>query len=469
MELSEYLKIARRHWRVIVLFALLGLCFASAISLLTTPRYTSQTKVLFAVQNANSAGELAQGSTYAEKQVQSFAEVATAPVVLQPVITRLNLDMTPAQLAEHVTATVPQRTVIVQITVTDPDSARSAAIANAVGDELSRAAENLTPRTPQDQAAVQATVIAPALPANSPTSPRVPQNLAVGLLLGLALGYGVSLLREQLDTRIRDSRSIQAVTDLPIIGTVPLDNKSTFPLVLETDPLAPRAEAYRRLSTTLQFLNVDSGSRALLVTSSMPSEGKTTTAINLALALAESHQRVLVIDADLRRPKVGDYFGLESAAGLTTILIGRAELRDVVQPYGAEGNIHVLASGEIPPNPGELLGSRRMHALLKQASSEYDAVLIDCPPVLPVADAGVLARIAGGALVVTGAGQTHRGQLAQTLDSLEKSGGRVTGIVLNKLRRDASGGYGYYGYSYSYQGKEPQASARPQRALPLAG
>ncbi|MDO5498151.1 MAG: polysaccharide biosynthesis tyrosine autokinase, partial [Propionibacteriaceae bacterium] len=443
MELSDYLKIARAHWRAIVAFALLGLCAASLLSLLSTPRYTAQTSILFAVQSASSAGDLAQGSTYAEKQVQSFAEVATAPVVLQPVIDELNLDMTSADLAGRVTATVPQKTVIVRITVTDPDPAQSAAIANAVGHELTQASQNLTPQTPTGQSAVQATVIAPALTPERPTSPRVAQNLAAGLLLGLALGYGVSLLREQLDTRLRNSGDIAQVTEIPVVASVPLDSHPETPLVLESDPLGHRAEAYRRLSTTLQFVNVDHGPRALLVTSSMPAEGKSTTTINLAMSLAEANQRVLLIDADLRRPRVGESFAMDSSVGLTTVLIGRADLEDVVQPYGQEGNLHVLPAGTIPPNPGELLGSRRMQALLARAAEEYDTVLLDCPPVLPVADAGVLARLTGGVIVVVGAGQTHRAQLTQTLDSLEKSGGHVAGIVVNRIKRTADGGYTY--------------------------
>lgn len=466
MELSEYLGIARRHWRSITAIALLGLMLAATASLLTTPKFTSRSSILFAVQSANSAGDLAQGTNYAEKQVQSFAEVATAPVVLQPVIDRLGLATTPAGLRGSVTATVPQKTVIVEITVVNPDPVKAAAIANAISEELSNAAAQLTPKNPAGQATVLATVIEPALPSSAPASPRVTQNLALGLLLGLAAGYGLALLRKQLDTRIRAASDIEAVTETSVIGEIPLDGNTARALVVDQDPLGPRAEAYRRLATTLKFLNVDSGPRALMVTSALPGEGKTSIVINLGLALAETHRSVLIIDADLRRPKIGDTFAMESQVGLTTVLIGAAELDDVVQPYGDDG-LFVLPVGQTPPNPGELLGSRRMQKLIELAVSLFDVVLIDCPPVLPVADAGVLARLVGGAIVVVGAGRSSRPQLRETLDSLTRSGAQIDGIVLNMVRRRESERYGYYTYEPRANNAEHQTTAARSVAAPV--
>lgn len=447
MTLTDHLDLARRRWLSILLCTLLGVVLAIGATLLATPRYTSTTSVLFAVQSANSAGDLAQGSTYAEKQVQSFSEVATAPIVLEPVIQRLGLQETPAQLAKQVSASVPQKTVIIEISVLDADPTKAAAIANAIGDELSHQAANLTPRTPQGQEAVRATIISPAAPATSPTSPKKSQNLLLGLLLGLMLGYGQALVREISDTRVRSDADIERVTDVSIIGRVPVDDLDDHQIAIEIDPLGRSAEAYRRLRTNLQFLNVDGGPRTVAVTSSLPGEGKTTTTINLALALAESGQRVLVIDGDLRRPRLARTLGLESSVGLTTVLIGRAELGDVVQPYGLVG-LHVLASGTIPPNPSELLGSRRMTALLDEALQTYDIVLIDTPPLLPVTDAAVLARMVGSTVLVASCGVVHRPELADALTSLESVSANIGGIVLNKVRRRDQSAYAYR-YDYT--------------------
>ncbi|GAB3713241.1 tyrosine-protein kinase domain-containing protein [Mariniluteicoccus flavus] len=464
MQLSDHLGLARRRWLSIAACAMAGLALAALLSLVTKPQYTSKTSVLFAVQSASSAGDLAQGSTYAEKQVQSFAEVATSPLVLQPVVDKLKLAEPTRDLARRITATVPQKTVIIEISVLDKDAGKAAEIANAVGEQLSQVAGQLTPRTPQGQEAVKATVIAPALAATSPTSPKVAQNLALGLLLGLGIGYALALLRDQLDTRVRDEADVSRVTDTSIIGLIPIEGSAGgSPLPMETDPLGMRAESYRRLRTNLQFLHVDDGPRAVVVTSSLPGEGKTTTSTNLAMALAEAGERVLLIDGDLRRPRLGKRLGLESAVGLTTVLIGQAGLTDVVQPYGT-ADLHILPSGPIPPNPSELLGSHRMQSLLDEAACHYDTVLIDSPPLLPVTDAAVLAKLVGGALVVVSVGVVHRQQLGEALDALETAGARVDGLVLNRVRRSSGDRYAYR-YEYRSEQKDAFATAEDAHAM----
>jgi succinoglycan biosynthesis transport protein ExoP len=166
--------------------------------------------------------------------------------------------------------------------------------------------------------------------------------------------------------------------------------------------------------------------KTIVVTSSLPGEGKSTTAINLAITLADAGSRVALIDADLRRPSLAEYMGLEGEVGLTTVLIGQADLRDAIQPWG-DSSLHVLPSGQIPPNPSELLGSLSMANLLEQLTNRYDIVLIDTPPLLPVTDAAILATITGGALVVAAADRLHRQQLTDGLGSLETVGARVLG------------------------------------------
>jgi capsular exopolysaccharide synthesis family protein len=218
---------------------------------------------------------------------------------------------------------------------------------------------------------------------------------------------------------------------------------------MQDDPHGQRAESIRRLRTNLQFVDVDSGPRSILVTSSVPSEGKTTTVVNLAVALADAGSRVLLVDADLRRPSVAPVMGLEGSAGLTSILIGQASLGDVVQPW-RNGRLDVLASGPVPPNPSELLGSAAMASLLADLTATYDVVLLDSPPLLPVTDAAILSRRAGGTLVVVGTDRIHKAELHDALGALEAVDAHVLGLVLNKVaQREFSAYASSYAYSYS--------------------
>lgn len=472
MDLLQLLATVRKRWVVIVACVLLGLLLAAAASLATTPRYAARSSIFFSV-SAGSVGELAQASTYAEKQVQSFAEVARSPLVLQPVIEELGLSQTTQQLSEQVVVTVPQETVIISIQVLDTDAETAALIANAISAELEDAVGAVTRASGSEDQQVQATTIAPATVPTRPTSPNVPRNVALGLLVGLFVGLGVAVLRDVLDTRVRSEVDVAKVTDTSVIGVISMDpDAAPHPLVIQADPHSPRSEAYRTLRTNLQFLDLADRPSTIVMTSSIPGEGKSTTCINLATTLAEAGQSVLLVDADLRRPQVAKYLQLEGRVGLTTVLIGRADLTDVVQPFG-NGNLHVLPSGQIPPNPSELLGSARMKDLLAEATARYDVVLIDSPPLLPVTDSAVLSRIAGGAVLVVGSTSVHRSQLQGSLEALARVDAHILGLVLNKVQRRNADRYSYdyahrEGYAPTPQEQEaavePRSGPRPPRS-----
>jgi succinoglycan biosynthesis transport protein ExoP len=458
VELGEYLDILRRRWLSVLIIVLMTLALASAVTLAMPKKYTATTRLFIAVAGV-SATDLAQGSNFAEKQMASYAEVAASPLVLAPVISQLGLATTPKELAESIEATVPVRTVILEIAATDLDPTRAEQIANAIGEQLKKAATDyLSPQKPE---AVQVTTIAPAEVSDGPSSPKVLQNLGLGLILGLLLGLGVAVLRHVLDTKIRNENDVRAVTGSPILGVVAYDQEvPTHPVILRDQPLAAPSEAVRRLRTNLQFIDIAHRPRSIVVSSSIPAEGKTTMAINLAVALADTGARVILVDADLRRPSIAENLGIEGGVGLTTILIGRANVKDVVQPFGTT-SMDVLPAGQIPPNPSELLGSVAMADLLEQLSTSYDMVLLDSPPLLPVTDAVVLSKLAGGALVVVGADRIHRPQLQQSLDSLETAGVHLFGIVMNKIaRRDAAA----YAYGSGYGSYEPKIQRSPMPA-----
>ena len=442
MELGDYLDILRRRWLGVLIIALTVLALASAVTLLMPKKYTATTRLFIAVAG-ESVSDLAQGSNFAEKQMSSYAEVATSPHVLEPVIGLLGLRTNPKELAKSVEATVPVDTVILEIAATDRDPAQAAQIANAVGLQLAKAAADLSP-----QRAVQATTIAPAQVPEDASSPNIPLNLAIGVIVGLLLGLGVAVLRHVLDTKVRNENDVRGMTDSPILGVVAYDQEvSSHPVILRDQPLAAPSEAIRRLRTNLQFVDLVNRPKSIVISSSIPGEGKSTIAMNLAVSLADTGSRVILVDADLRRPSIAEYAGVEGQVGLTTVLIGRAEVEHVVQPLGRTG-LDLLPAGQVPPNPSELLGSTAMAALLEQLSDSYDMVLLDSPPLLPVTDAVVLSLLAGGALVVVGADRIHRPQLQQSLESLETAGAHLFGVVMNKIARREAAAYAY-GSAYS--------------------
>lgn len=455
MELGDYLRTLRERWVSIATVWITTLALVAVVTFLMTPQYTSSTRIFFAVQGSESVTDLAQGSSFAEQQMSSYSEVASSPLVLDPVIDALGLDTAPYTLAESLDFTVPPETVVLEIAATNEDPELARDIANGVGESLVDVASDLSPDQADGTEAVRATVLSEAVTSPSPSSPQVLRNLVLGAVLGLLLGIGYAFTRQALNTRVRDENDVARVTDSGILARVPRESdKPRQRIYMRQDPRGIRAEAMRRLRTNLQFVKFSKRSKALVVTSSVKAEGKTTTAINLAVALADDGDRVILIDADLRRPSMARYLGLEDQVGLTTVLSGRAELADVLQPWQDSG-LEVLTSGQLPPNPSELLGSGEMSRLLDTLESQYDTIILDSPPLLPVTDAAVLSRVVGGALVVAGADTLHQGQLQLALDELEKVEGRILGIALNKVERKVRG------YSYEeYYTQEPSPARR---------
>jgi len=269
------------------------------------------------------------------------------------------------------------------------------------------------------------------------------------------------VLRSTLDNRIRGEADLRHVTDAPLLGGIAFDQDAVRkPLLTQAVPQSQRAETFRQLRTNLQFANFSGKASAVLVTSSLPGEGKSTTATNLAISLAQAGQSVCLIDADLRRPMVGEYLGLEKNSGLTTALVGAADVNELLQPWG-DDNLYILTSGQVPPNPSELLGSDQMKELITRLEDVFDSVIIDAPPLLPVTDAAVLSQHVGGVVVVVGAQKLRRQDLKKSLDALEMVDANVLGIVLNRLPVK-----GPDSYAYGYYGNDEKSLNSTFRALP---
>ncbi len=448
VELLEYFRILRRKWPVIVAAALIGAGVAAAACLLLKPTYTAETQLFVAIQSSGSASDLQQGNTFGQARVQSYVKTVTTPMVLQPAIDSLGIETTPDELARNIKATADLNTVLITIAVSGGSAAETANVAQAVADSLVRTVVRLETPGEGGTSPVRLSIVRPATAPASPSAPDVPMSVALGLVIGGALGILVAVCLSRLDTRLRGEKDVRQITELPILGTVAHDVQcAKKPLITQIGPWSPRAESFVRLRTNLQFAHVSHDTKTVLVTSSLSGEGKTTTAVSLAISLAQSGQRVVLVDADLRRPKIADLLGLEGAAGLTTALLGDTDVGKLLQPWG-EDALHVLTSGAVPPNPNELLGSKAMARIVHELEASFDAVIIDSPPLLAVADAAVLAQQAGGVVLVIGNHKVKRGDLQKSLEALSLVSADTLGLVLNRLPVKGPDAYTYESYTY---------------------
>ncbi|XVX20487.1 polysaccharide biosynthesis tyrosine autokinase [Actinomycetota bacterium] len=439
MELQQLLKIARAFWRSILATLLLTVALAAGFTLLRSPTYTGDASVFLTVESGSSAGELSQGATYAEQQVLSYIEVATTSSVLSPVIDKLNLQTTPEKLKESVRVTSPDSTSIIDIAADGDTPERAAQIANEIAASLVDRVEVLSPKRTGGTSLVSANVVDPARSPVAPSAPKPLLNLVLGTILGLMLGLGQAILRSTLDTRVRTTEDLQAFSDAPVLATVGrISNKG--------DAASARAhsEAYRRLRTNVGFVGLGGErSSSMVVTSSMPGEGKTETAVNLANVLAQAGESVLLVDADLRRPRVDDRMRLDGELGLSDVLTGRGSFEDLA--VYADRNLRVLPAGTIPPNPSELLGSAAMNNFIAMAERQFTYVIFDSPPVLPVADATILGSQTGGAILVVRSGEVKVADVKSSMELLDTAKVTLLGLVLNDVpTSQMSERYGYY-------------------------
>ena len=309
--------------------------------------------------------------------------------------------------------------------------------------------------------------------AETPTTPVRPtprRSGALALAVGLMLGVGFAFLRDYLDDSLRTKEDLEKATDLGVLAIIPAVAgwKRDGPpnIVTLSEPTSAPAESYRSLRTSLQFLSLDRPMETIQVTSAAPGDGKTTTVANLAVSLARAGQRVVVLDADLRRPRIHQFFGVNNGVGLTSVLIGEVPLNEAIQRVPGESRLALLASGPLPPNPSELLSSKRTASLLTSLRESADVVIIDSPPVLPVTDASILAGLVDATVVVATSGRATRRGVHRAVESLRLVGAPIVGAVLNAVRADGGAGYGDgYGYGYSYSAAQKPDHTRVGRLV----
>ncbi|HWB67969.1 MAG TPA: polysaccharide biosynthesis tyrosine autokinase [Mycobacteriales bacterium] len=457
MSLVDVGRALRKRWRVIVIVTLIAELLAAAYVALATPKYDAKAE-LFVTSPAGNASPATTFTTssFIATQMSSYVDIARREPVLAPVVKQLGLPFGWQTLAGEVSAANPPNTALITVTVRDASAARAQAIANAVTQHFASEVEQIETVGSETTSPVKATVVQRAVLPTSPSSPNLVLILAGVGVIGLALGIGLALLRSALDTSVKSPDDIRDRLKAVPLGTIPYDRDTPkHPVVVGQHGGAGRSEAFRQLRTNLQFVELDERPRSIVITSSVAGEGKTTTACNIAAALAQLGVNVILLEGDLRRPRVATYLGLENAVGLTSVLLGWTSWREALQDWGTgEAQLRVLASGPLPPNPSELIAGQQMRTLLQELEEECDVVIIDGPPLLPVADSTVLATTATGALLVVRQGKTRHDQVARAIQALEAVDARLYGVVLNMARRSA-GAYDY-DYYYYYQKSAPR-------------
>lgn len=459
MELTDLVKILRSHWIALIAGTLAGGLLAFGFALTQPKVYTANASGIISTGQSEDLSAALAGDNYAKSRVKSYLDLAQSRAVAEIVIDDLGLEMSSTTLLERVTVSNPLDTATIKVAVEagNPEDAQARAEAwiSAIGTQID-AVENAFG---ENNSIVRFASLDTAELPTTPSSPNVKIIAAIGLLGGLATAVSYAFIRNMFDRRIRSVEVVENETGENVIGTIPFHNHfgagaRIIQSLGSNDPGSAKgteyavAEAVRDLRTNLQFMDVDNPPRQIVVTSALPAEGKSIITANLANAIAASGQRVVVIDADLRRPMVAKTFGLVAGAGLTDILIGRAAVRDVLQPYGNTGNLFVLSAGRVPPNPSELLASKAMSRLLGDLA-KHSIVLIDAPPLLPVTDSAILAARTDGALVVAFARRTTYDQLNEALQNLERVNARALGLIINGVPLKGTGADGY-GYRYRY-------------------
>ena len=455
MTFESALSMLRRRWVALILCVLAGIGGAFAHVHTSAKLYRSTARLFINIPAAQSTQEALQGVQLSSQLIQSYADIVSSRTTAQQVKDRLGLSESAAQIASKLSATPQPNTLIIAVSATDTAPARAQSIAQAAAVVLNDSVQSLEhDRTPTS--AVEASIIDDANTPGAPISPRPTRDLLLGLILGLIAGVAVSLVVEALDRSVKTTSEVERLVGAPPLAVVPKIKGST-PLLAGEPLQTPAAESYRALRTSLRFLDLDAPLRSLVVTSPSADEGKSTTAANLALALAQAGERVILVDADLRQAGLSELLDIESAVGLTGVLTGEVALEVALQQY--RPTMQVLAAGALPPNPSELLGSQRMSALVSDLVARCDVVIFDAPPVLPVTDAVVLSTQVDGTTLVVNYGRTPRNHAAEAARRISTVDAELVGFILNRRPKPDTSAY----YS-AYQPRESAALRPPIEA-----
>lgn len=383
-----------------------------------------------------------------QKLVKSYVLIMTSDTNMELVKKEIGTDLSIGQLRSYINVAGIGETEVLKISVENKDPILAQAIANAL--------VKVSPATIiRVIKAGSAEVIDTAKVPARPVKPVVWQYAAIGMLLGLMLSLVLIFLRDFFDNTFKTEDDVRNVLDLPVITSLPELAKDSATIVTEETPFDYK-EAFKVLRTKIQFSGVDGDMKRIAITSSGPFEGKTTVSINLALTMAETGKRVLLIDADLRKPKVHKTLNMPSEPGISNVLTQQEELANVIKKVPNFDSLDVVTCGVIPPNPTELLGSHQMEAFIASIEDDYDYIIFDTPPIGLVADTAVLSKMLDGVIWVVSYGRTVKETAHFAKDTLDSVNANIIGCVFNRVKADSYGNRGYYrrygsGYRYGYK------------------
>lgn len=459
MDVADLPAVLRRRYVAIILCLCAGFGGAWTLTENTEPVYRSSTRLLVNIPAVDRVQEALVGVQLSQTLLASYAAVATSRTAAAEISEALDGQLPPSAVQSQLQAVSVPDTLLLEISAVDKDPAVAQRLADAAGAEFLETVRDLERgRT----APIEPSIVDPASRPSAPISPRPAANLTLGTLLGLIVGVGLAFLLERLDQSVRGPADLVGLSGRPLLGIVPhRKDFAAHPLVTREEAGTGMAESYRVLRTSVRFVDLDRPLKTLLVTSPMPGDGKTATATNLAVAMAQSGDRVLLVDADLRRSRVPDVMGVPREPGLTSVVLGDAREAEAI--CGVSDRLFVLPPGPLPPNPSELLGSKQMADLVNRLGASADVIVFDGPPIVPVTDGQVLSNVVDGVILVARDGRTARDSITEAMRRLELVGANVVGCVLNGAA--SSGDYAEeYQYSSLYAGDRSALKQRFRRA-----
>ncbi len=490
MELKQYWNLVLKNLSIVLVLSFLGATLGFFVALGTPKLYKAESQIFISTPTPSiDIGALQQGSSFAQQRVISYSRVVSGPATLVPVIETLGLKMSSSELAGKITASAPLGTVLINITVKDVSGIRAAAIANAVAVQFGETIQTLELPQFGDSAGVKATMVRSAEVPGGPSTPNTKLSILTGLFFGFIIACMIGVVRQIFDSSVKNANHLSG---RPLLSTIFFDPEAEEnPLLTDIGNYSVRAESFRHLRTALKFPTDQNNCEVIAVTSAFPGEGKTTTSINLAIAYAQIGLKVALVEADLRRPSFKKYFTSDSnhSMGLIEVLnlieSGKTpkSYERLFQIFGSDDDcFEWIGSGTIPNNPAEKLESAAMDTFFAGLKREYDIVIVDTPPALPVTDAAVLSAKVDSVIVVARAGVTKQSHVAGVFDILDNLRAKTLGVVLNMVPQHARGeeyGYAYnryepkskygYNYGYGYGTTEPYGPLVLQSDLPATG
>ncbi len=459
LDLRGYLRVLRKRKWFVLLALVVCLGFGAFITARTTPLYLAQA-TLFVGEQQITVQELPQGQAVTNLSgllLKSYAQIITSRTIAQDAVAASGLPITVGEILGGLSSQPVIDTLVLKVEYIGPDPAIDQQIVNAVADTFVSQINKLGGTDPKKASAVPVNIIDRAQEPFAPISPNTKRNMTLALLIGLGAGVVLAFIVEQLDVSVKHREEIEHM-GLHVLGAIPALDTHGEDVYLDRDSQGLGGESFRKVRTSIGFLGVEAPIKTLLVTSPVADEGKTTVALNLAAAFALGGLRTLLVEADLRRPSLHKRFAPTGTNGLTTTIVGQVPLEDAVTATDTK-NLYVLLAGAIPPNPVELLGSEQMAGLLERIAALFDVIVVDSPPVLPVADAATIMAHTDGVIVVARTGKTDRTKLLDATQIVTRAGGRLLGVVLNRQKpSDSPYEYSHY-YSYRAEGSSVPESA----------